>query len=88
MTNPTNETDRQSYWLDDPKNVRNLSIGLVALCAALILLDLLIVKHPHFAIEKRFGFYGWFGFISFICIVLAGKFMRRFVRREEDYYDR
>ena len=78
---------RHTFWLEHPQNVRKLSLALVASCAALILLDLVIDKHPHYAIEERFGFYGWFGFISFCCIVLAGKFMRRFVRREEDYYD-
>ena len=87
MPQPTDKHDDKSYWLDDPKNVRNLSIGLVVVCGALVLLDFVIHKHPHYPIEERFGFYGWFGFISFTCIVLAGKYMRRIVHREEDYYD-
>ena len=79
--------DNKKYWLDNPANVRNLSIGLIVACVALMLLDLVIHKHPHFPIENWFGFYGFFGFISFTVIVFAGKVMRLIVRREEDYYE-
>jgi uncharacterized membrane protein len=87
MTDPAHHDDRQTYWLDDPGNVRKVSIGLIVLCVALMLLDLVMHKHPHFPIENWFGFYGFFGFISFVSIVLAGKVMRRVVGRKEDYYD-
>ena len=67
--------------------VRRLSIGLIVVCVGLMLLDLVIHKHSHFPIEDLFGFYGFFGFVSFSMVVFAGKVMRTFVRREEDYYE-
>ncbi len=85
--NPNIENDREAYWLDAPKNVRAVSVAFVIVCVVLLLLDLVIDKHPHFPIENVFGFYGFFGFVSFTAIVFAGKVMRRIVRREEDYYD-
>ena len=34
-----------------------------------------------------FGFYGLFGFIVCVALVLAAKWMRTFLMRPEDYYD-
>jgi hypothetical protein len=35
-----------------------------------------------------FGFYGWFGFVACVALVLIAKQLRRIVMRPEDYYDR
>ena len=78
----------RSYWLDEPSNVRKIYRGLWLICVALILADLAYQKHPHFDIEGMFGFFGFFGFISYVVLVLAAKELRKFVMREEDYYDR
>ena len=55
----------------------------------LVLADLFYENpHPHFELETSFGFQAWFGFVSFVAVVFLGRFLRLFVRREEDYYDR
>lgn len=76
------------YWLDDSRNVTRLYQGLIAICVALLLADLLYHKHVHFGWEGWFGFYGLFGFITFALIILSGRPLRRLLGRPEDYYDR
>lgn len=77
--------DKQ-YWLDKPGNVNKLVYGLCAACAILILLDFVYLKHINFLFENWFGFFSWFGFIACVALVLLAKQMRKFVKRDEDYY--
>ena len=88
---PHDDVDgERKYWLDNPRNVDMVWYILLAICAVLVLLDFVVPKpHLHFkAWEKLPIFYGVFGFVTFICIVLAGKYLRKLIMREEDYYDR
>lgn len=80
--------DDKRYWLDEPRNVTKLVWGLVAVCGLLFVADALYEKHPHFAAEGWFGFYGIFGFVMCVGLVLGAKWMRTFLRRDEDYYDK
>ncbi|MCG8556712.1 MAG: hypothetical protein MJD61_15705 [Proteobacteria bacterium] len=75
-------------WLDHPANVRKVVWAIVAVCAGLFLADALYHKHPHFEAEEVFGFYALYGFVSFFGIVMAGKYLRKLIKRDEDYYDR
>ncbi|HEX2133883.1 MAG TPA: hypothetical protein VHH15_20250 [Actinophytocola sp.] len=74
-------------WLDDPRNVTRVVYGLVALCALAAVADLFYAKHPHFAFEGWFGFYAGYGFLGSVGLVLAAKGLRRWLRRDEDYYE-
>ena len=60
---------------------------LLALCILLVILEIVVSRHPIFSWEAWFGFYGIWGFVSLFGIVLLGKQLRRFVGRREDYYD-
>ena len=75
-------------WLDNPRNVDMIVYALYALSAALLLIDPLIHKHGPFGIEKYWGFYGIYGFVGCVFLVLAAKVLRMIVMRPEDYYDR
>ena len=78
----------RKYWLDDKKNVYKIVYGLCAVCAVLLLLDLIHYKHHlHFGFEYWFGFYGLYGFVACVGLVLAAKVLRKVVMRDEDYYD-
>ncbi|HEU4542112.1 MAG TPA: hypothetical protein VFR23_13375 [Jiangellaceae bacterium] len=62
--------------------------GLYALCAALLVAELVIDRKAEFGgIESWFGFYAVFGFLAYCFIVNAAKLLRRLVRRPEDYYE-
>lgn len=77
-----------NYWLDKPGNVRKLYRGLWGLGIALLLLDVVVHRHAEAAIDGLLGFYGLYGFIACVALVLAAKLLRRAVMRPEDYYDR
>ena len=79
--------DHKTYWLDDPRNVDKIVYTLCAICAVLMLLDFFYHKHAHFEFENWFGFYAWYGFIMCVGLVLGAKWMRTFLKRDEDYYD-
>jgi hypothetical protein len=83
---PRDQAERR-YWLDDPGNVTKLVWTLAAVCGALFFADALYQKHGPFAIEHVFGFFGLFGFIVCVGLVLAAKWMRTILMRPEDYYD-
>ena len=80
--------DEPPRWLDDPRNVNRIVYALYAVCALLLVIDPLVEKHGPFAIEHWLGFYGIFGFVGCVFLVLAAKGLRRIVMRPEDYYDR
>jgi hypothetical protein len=80
--------DPKPYWLDDPNNVDRLVRVFYAICAVLVVIDVFVPKHGPYAIEHWFGFYGWFGFIACVALVLIAKQLRRVLMRPEDYYDR
>ncbi len=77
-----------AYWLDHPGNVDRLVWTLYAICALLLGIDVFVHKHGPFAIEHLFGFYGVFGFVACVGLVLAARALRVILMRPEDYYDR
>jgi hypothetical protein len=79
----------REYWLDSPANVDKLVRRFYVVCALLLLIDVAVPKHGPFAIEHLWGFYGIFGFVACVALVLIAKeVLRRMVMRPEDYYDR
>ena len=87
MGNPDIKDDKK-YWLDDEKNVKKLLYVFYALCALVFLADFFYEKYLHFPPENIPNFYGFWGLLSFVFIVFAGKALRKLVMRDEDYYDR
>ena len=76
-------------WFERPGNIRLMIGALVVCCVVLVAADLFYENpHPHFEIEKTFGFQAWFGFLAFVIVVFLGRFLRLIVKRPEDYYDR
>ena len=78
----------KAYWLDRPENVARLYRGLWIFGALLVLADLAVHRHAEVAFDGWFGFYGAYGFVACVVLVLAAKLLRRGVKRSEDYYDR
>lgn len=79
--------DEKKYWLDEPNNVKKVFWAVCLLCAAVFVADAFYHKHIHFAAEGWFGFYGIFGFVACVGLVLAAKVLRKILIRPEDYYD-
>jgi hypothetical protein len=76
------------YWLDDMGNVYKLFWALVVVCALVLLSDAFYEKHVTYAFESWFGFFGLFGFFLSFALVLTARGLRKFLMRDEDYYDR
>ena len=60
---------------------------LLALCVLLVVLEIIVNRHPTFPWEGWLGFYAVWGFISLFGVVLLGKQLRRIIKRQKDYYD-
>jgi hypothetical protein len=75
-------------WIDRPKNVTRIYIGLCITGALLVLCDLIVHRHAETAYDSWLGAYGVYGFGACVLLVLAAKLLRRGVMRSEDYYDR
>lgn len=85
MTAPQHEQRR--YWLDKPENVRTVIRVLIVFCAVAMSGSLLYQSHGPFSVEHVFGFFGIFGFVACVALVLVAKWMRTFLMRPEEYYD-
>ena len=74
-------------WLDSPDNVKKLIRGFFVVCALLFFADLFYHRHYERAWEGLFGFYAVYGFVACVLLVLAATEMRKFLMRDEDFYD-
>lgn len=78
----------KQYWLDDPANVTRLYRGLWVVGIVLLLCDLFLHKHEDLHFAGWWFFYGVFGFVACVVLVVTAKGLRRVLMRGEDYYDR
>ena len=90
----TEESEKPKFYLDDPANRSRLFRILLAVCGVSFLLDFGFLifdsmdKHEHVRWENWPGFYGIFGFVACLLVVLVTKyFLRPIVQRKEDFYD-
>ncbi|MDE0885839.1 MAG: hypothetical protein OSB70_09930 [Myxococcota bacterium] len=60
-------------------------LGLI--CMVLFLADFFVDKHGHHAWENLPGAYGFFGLLACGVLALVASLLRKFVERDEDYYD-
>ena len=71
---------------DKKENVSRLLGVLYAVCAVLVVLDLVVDRHSEHPWEHVVAFYPLYGFVGIVVLVLAAKGLRRLVMRPEDYY--
>jgi hypothetical protein len=88
MSHDPGRPPEERRWLDDSRNVSRLFRALVGVCALLVAIDVATLheKHGHFAFEELPGFHAAFGFAAYVGLVLTAKALRRFLKRDEDYY--
>jgi hypothetical protein len=73
-------------WADRPRNKRLIRITLYAVCAALLLAELLIHRHAENRVEAVPMIYALYGFAALILAVTVAKGLRLLLKRDEDYY--
>ena len=91
---PMKAADEPPAWADSPKFVKRLIWAVFIICGALLVIDPFVPKHEGytfkyevFEIERWWGFYGIYGFIGCVFLVLAAKEMRRIIMKPERYYE-
>jgi hypothetical protein len=75
------------HVFDHPRNVRRVIWALCIACAIVFAGDLLVHRHVDHPWETVFGFYGIYGFVACVLLVLIAKALRKILMRPEDYYD-
>ena len=79
--------DSDKHWLVRAKTIKLLWVIFIAILVLTIVAELFIHKHEYFGIDGSFGFYGWYGFITCVAMVVGAKFLGNFLKRKDDYYD-
>jgi hypothetical protein len=85
--NSTSTEDENLHWIEKKTTIKGILYGLFIICTALFLADAFYHKHSVFEAQSWFGFYAIFGFFMCVGLVIAAKFFRLFLMRDEDYYD-
>lgn len=74
-------------WADRPKIRQRILYAIYAVCALLVIIDLLVHRHTSLPIEEMPAFYAFYGFAALVGVVMLAKALRRIVGRDEDYYE-
>ncbi len=70
------------------KGLKKILIIFFIFLVILIIIDPFIHKHPYFGFDGYPSFYGAYGLVACVLLVLAAKYiLRPIVTRREDYYD-
>ncbi len=78
----------KQYFFDNPENIRVVLRIFYAICILLVSLDFVVHRHTEFRWEGLPGFYPVYGFVGCVILVFVAKWMRTFLMRPPDYYDR
>lgn len=76
------------YLFDQPKNIKRVLYLLYGCCVVLLVLDFVIHRHVSHSWESLLGFYPLYGFVGCVILVFVATWMRTFLMRDENYYDK
>jgi len=74
-------------WFYRKYVIKKLRISLLVILGLVVLTESFIQLHPHFDIERLFGFYAIFGFLSCVGLIIFAKLLGFLIKRKDDYYD-
>ena len=77
----------RNHWLDEPRNVKRLWRGFLALLALTVLAELFITLHPHFDVESLPAFHAAYGFLACAAMIIAAKAIGVLLKRPDTYYE-
>lgn len=80
--------DAGEHWLRRPETIRKLWVVGIVVLVILVVIGELMEQHPHFDMEKLFGFNAWYGFACCVAMVIGAKLLGVFLKRKDTYYDR
>ena len=74
-------------WFYRKYIIKKLRISSLVILGLVVLTESFIQLHPHFDIERLFGFYAIFGFLSCVGLIIFAKLLGFLIKRKDDYYD-
>jgi len=75
------------HWLARPSTIRLLWRVFIGVLALTVLAELAVELHPHFAIERLFGFGAWYGFGACAALIVLAKALGVILKRPDHYYE-
>ncbi len=78
----------KKHLFDDPNNIKRLLYIFYACCAVLVILDFVIHRHVYHSWENVWAFYPIYGFVGCVVLVVIATWMRTFLMRDENYYQK
>lgn len=76
----------REHWLDDQRNVIKLWRGFLIVLALTVLAGAVIDLHPHFEVERWFGFNAAYGFVTCLLMIVGAKGLGLLLKRSDRYY--
>jgi hypothetical protein len=77
---------KYEHWLDNPLNVRKLWRGFLVVLALTVIAGAFVDLHPHFEIERWFGFNAAYGFITCLLMIVGAKALALVLKKPDTYY--
>lgn len=77
---------KREHWLDHPANIRRLWRGFLAVLALTVIAGAFVDLHPHFVVEKWFGFNAAYGFLACLAMIVGAKVLGLFLKKPDTYY--
>ena len=77
---------KPEHWLDNPDNVRKLWRGFLMVLALTVLAGAFVDLHPHFEIERWFGFNAGYGFLTCLLMIVGAKALALVLKKPDTYY--
>ena len=74
-------------WFYRKYVIKKLRVSSLVILGLIVLVEFFIQLHPHFDIERLFGFYAIFGFLSCVGLIIFAKLLGFLIKRKDDYYD-
>ncbi len=79
--------EEKKYFFDKPENVKKMLRVFYVICAGLLGIEFFFHRHVMHSWENLWGFFGIFGFVACVILVLVAREMRKLLMRDEEYYD-
>ena len=70
-----------------PKTIQWILRVFYALCIVLVLADFIVHRHIITEAERIPAFYALYGFVACVVLVLIASQMRKYLMRDEEYYE-
>ncbi len=69
-----------------PRTIRGLWIAFLVILALTVLGDFVFPPQGKFGVDGTIGFYGWFGFLSCVVLILGPRVLGMILKRPDDHY--